>query len=85
MVHLITRSIYFFQATCTVDMHSQSLFVLVCKMMTYVCHVTVLEQAGIDLSKPMTTMCYNGHAACLMALAASILGKEDVAVYYVSF
>ncbi|KAK2187611.1 hypothetical protein NP493_160g03029 [Ridgeia piscesae] len=44
----------------------------------------VLEQAGIDLSKPMTTMCYNGHAACLMALAASVLGKEDVAVYYVS-
>ena len=46
--------------------------------------VAVLEKAGIDLGKPMTTMCYNGHAACLMALAASVIGKEDVAVYYVS-
>ncbi len=28
-------------------------------------------------------MCYNGHAACVLALASALCGKLDTKVYYV--
>ena len=46
--------------------------------------IAVFKQAGIDLSKPLTSMCYLGNAATVLALGAHLCGKTDVAVYYVS-
>jgi len=37
--------------------------------------------AGVDLSKPMATTCGSGVTACTVALAAHLLGKNDVAIY----
>jgi thiosulfate/3-mercaptopyruvate sulfurtransferase len=37
--------------------------------------------AGIDLSKPVIAYCGSGVTACTTALAAYMLGREDVAVY----
>ena len=39
---------------------------------------------GVDLKKPLTTMCYNSNAASLFALATYICGKDDTSVYFVS-
>lgn len=41
----------------------------------------VFTAAGIDLAKPLISTCGSGVTACLPALAAYLLGKEDVAVY----
>jgi len=45
----------------------------------------LFESRGINLTKPTTTMCYNGHAACLVALAMATCGKDDASVYYGSW
>ena len=37
--------------------------------------------AGIDLAKPVIAYCGSGVTACTTALAAYMLGREDVAVY----
>ena len=38
----------------------------------------------VDLTKPVTTLCYSGVTATVMALAAAHAGKTDAAVYAVS-
>ncbi|MBF0356612.1 MAG: 3-mercaptopyruvate sulfurtransferase [Alphaproteobacteria bacterium] len=38
-------------------------------------------EAGIDLGKPLLSTCGSGVTACVPALAAFLLGYEDVAVY----
>jgi thiosulfate/3-mercaptopyruvate sulfurtransferase len=37
--------------------------------------------AGVDLAKPIVATCGSGLSACILALAAAALGREDVAVY----
>ncbi|MSO72910.1 MAG: sulfurtransferase [Rhodospirillaceae bacterium] len=37
--------------------------------------------AGIDLSKPLTTTCGSGVSACALALGAFLAGKADTAIY----
>jgi len=39
------------------------------------------EQAGVDLSKPITTSCGSGVTAGVLALALALLGYPDTAVY----
>ena len=41
----------------------------------------VFEQAGIDLSRPITASCGSGVTACATAFAAGLLGHDHVAVY----
>ena len=41
----------------------------------------VLEDAGIDLSKPLITTCGSGITACVVALASHLCGKSDTMVY----
>ncbi|XP_041473048.1 thiosulfate sulfurtransferase-like [Lytechinus variegatus] len=41
----------------------------------------VFASADIDLSKPVTTTCNVGVTACIVAMAAFLQGKEDVAVF----
>ncbi|XP_071495721.1 thiosulfate sulfurtransferase-like [Diadema antillarum] len=41
----------------------------------------VFQAQGVDLSRPIASSCFVGIAACTVALAAYVLGKEDVAVY----
>ena len=48
------------------------------------CFAAVFQDAGIDLDQPVTTMCYLGNAATVVALAGHLCGKHDVSVYYVS-
>jgi thiosulfate/3-mercaptopyruvate sulfurtransferase len=43
------------------------------------------RKMGVDLNKPITTLCYNGNAACVVALGAAFAGKTDTAVYYGSW
>lgn len=38
-------------------------------------------QAGVDLERPMVASCGSGVTACVLALAAHVAGKTDVAVY----
>lgn len=45
---------------------------------------TVFQGIGVDLAKPLTTMCYIGNASSVLAMSAYLCGKEDVANYYVS-
>ena len=33
---------------------------------------SVFSRGGIDLSKPLVAMCYNGNSACVVALAAAL-------------
>lgn len=37
--------------------------------------------AGVDLTRPITATCGSGVTACVLALAAYLVGKTDVAVY----
>jgi thiosulfate/3-mercaptopyruvate sulfurtransferase len=39
------------------------------------------ENAGVDLSKPITTSCGSGVTASVLLFALSLLGKEDTALY----
>jgi len=41
----------------------------------------VLEQNGLDLSRPAAASCGSGVTACILALGAHLVGKSDVAVY----
>ena len=41
----------------------------------------LFRSTGIDLTKPVTTTCNVGVTACIVAMAAFLLGKEDVAVF----
>ena len=47
-------------------------------------HITVFSDHGVDLQKPISTLCYNGNAASLLALGAAICGHEEAGVYFVS-
>jgi len=42
---------------------------------------TRFADAGIDLKKPLTATCGSGVTACVIALAAYLVGHRDVAVY----
>jgi 3-mercaptopyruvate sulfurtransferase SseA len=44
----------------------------------------VFKDAGIDLSKPITSMCNSGMSSCSLALAADLCGCPDVGVFFVS-
>ena len=39
------------------------------------------DSAGIDLAKPLVASCGSGVTACVIAFAAHLIGKDDVAVY----
>jgi thiosulfate/3-mercaptopyruvate sulfurtransferase len=39
------------------------------------------EQAGVDLSRPVTTSCGSGVTACCLLFALHLIGKEDTALY----
>ncbi|MBI5165114.1 MAG: 3-mercaptopyruvate sulfurtransferase [Magnetospirillum sp.] len=39
------------------------------------------DAAGVDLARPMAITCGSGVTACVVALAAYLLGNEDAAVY----
>lgn len=39
------------------------------------------EKAGVDLDKPMVTMCGSGVTAAVLLFGARLLGKEDVKLY----
>ena len=41
----------------------------------------LVDQAGIDMKRPIVTSCGSGVTACVAALGLYLLGKEDVAVY----
>ncbi len=41
----------------------------------------VFEDAGVDLSKPISASCGSGVTACVIALAGYLVGKDDIAVY----
>ena len=42
---------------------------------------SVLQSAGVDLTKPITTSCGSGISAAVLALALARIGRWDVAVY----
>ncbi|RYZ13331.1 MAG: 3-mercaptopyruvate sulfurtransferase [Alphaproteobacteria bacterium] len=42
---------------------------------------TVFQTAGVDLGKPITNTCGSGVTAAILALAQSIAGHDDAAVY----
>ncbi|MCF8481458.1 MAG: sulfurtransferase [Rhodospirillum sp.] len=39
------------------------------------------ETAGVDLDRPLIASCGSGVTACILALGAYLIGKEDVAIY----
>ncbi|KAL8569525.1 hypothetical protein ACOMHN_002072 [Nucella lapillus] len=41
----------------------------------------MFEELSVDLNTPIATTCGSGISACMVALAAYMCGKEDVAVY----
>ena len=43
----------------------------------------MFEENGVNLQQPITSTCYIGHTACVLALAAAVCGKKDAAVYAV--
>ncbi|XP_071115563.1 thiosulfate sulfurtransferase-like isoform X1 [Haliotis cracherodii] len=45
----------------------------------------MFQSAGVKLDQPMTSTCYIGFTACILALAACVCGKDDVSVYYGSW
>ena len=40
-----------------------------------------LTKAGLDLTQPLVASCGSGVTACVLAFAAFLAGKEDVAVF----
>ncbi len=40
-----------------------------------------IAKAGVDMNRPIVATCGSGVTACVLALGAYLLGKEDVAVY----
>jgi len=45
----------------------------------------VFLKKGIDLSKPTVTSCQTGMTATSLALAAHLIGMNNVSVYYVNW
>jgi thiosulfate/3-mercaptopyruvate sulfurtransferase len=43
--------------------------------------LALVEDAGIDLHKPLVASCGSGMTACTLAFALHLIGKEDVALY----
>jgi len=41
----------------------------------------LVEEAGIDLGKPLVASCGSGMTACTLAFALHLIGKDDVALY----
>jgi thiosulfate/3-mercaptopyruvate sulfurtransferase len=41
----------------------------------------LMEEAGVDLSRPVVTTCGSGVTAALLLFALAVLGKKDVALY----
>eukprot|EP00128_Syssomonas_multiformis_P018589 Colp12_sorted_trinity150504_noHs@34671 len=41
----------------------------------------ILQKSGVDLEKPLVASCGSGMTACVVAFAANLVGKKDVAVY----
>lgn len=41
----------------------------------------VFDGAGIDLNKPLVASCGSGVTACVLAFAAYLIGKKDMAIY----
>lgn len=41
----------------------------------------LFHAAGVDMTKPMVTTCGSGITACVVAFAAHLVGKRDIAVY----
>lgn len=41
----------------------------------------LFARAGVDLNKPIVSICGSGVTACTTALAAFLLGRDDVAIY----
>jgi thiosulfate/3-mercaptopyruvate sulfurtransferase len=41
----------------------------------------VLEQAGVDLARPVVATCGSGMTACALAFALHLVGKDDVTLY----
>ncbi|MEC7491001.1 MAG: 3-mercaptopyruvate sulfurtransferase [Pseudomonadota bacterium] len=39
------------------------------------------QQAGIDADRPVITTCGSGVTACVLSLALSLIGREDVSIY----
>nr|XP_054763424.1 thiosulfate sulfurtransferase-like [Lytechinus pictus] len=42
---------------------------------------SLFHSKGIDLSRPLTSTCFVGVTACILAFSAFLVGKEDVAVF----
>jgi thiosulfate/3-mercaptopyruvate sulfurtransferase len=45
----------------------------------------VFEKAGVDLSRPIINTCGSGVTAAVLALAQSIAGHDDAAIYDASW
>ncbi|XP_076473018.1 thiosulfate sulfurtransferase-like [Babylonia areolata] len=45
----------------------------------------VLEQAGVDMCKPFVSYCNSGMSSCTLALAFTLCGGKDFAVYHGGF
>lgn len=41
----------------------------------------LFQDSGVDLDKPFVVSCGSGISACVLALAAHMIGKDDIAVY----
>jgi thiosulfate/3-mercaptopyruvate sulfurtransferase len=41
----------------------------------------LIQEAGVDLSRPVVTSCGSGVTAALLLFALAVLGKNDVALY----
>ena len=42
---------------------------------------STLEKSGVDLNRPITVSCGSGVTACVVAFAAHLIGRDDVAIY----
>jgi len=42
---------------------------------------SIIEGAGIDISRPIVTSCGSGISACILALGLHLVGAKDVSVY----
>lgn len=42
---------------------------------------SAFENAGVDLSRPVTTSCGSGVTACVLLFGLSLIGKDDTALY----
>ena len=54
------------------------------KLFLFNCFCLVFQNKGVDINRPVVSMCNSGMSSCSLVLAAKWAGAQNAALYHVS-